>query len=547
MKLWRLVLLFPLVCSAQQFQPLGIFGGPVLSTSLPSAASLPVNTYAFTTDQGLLVDNGSSWSAISSGGGASTFAQLASGDNTSATMTVDTGASLSPINSGTITATSLATLPSQCSGGQFSTGINIYGNANCATPAGSGNISTSGTITTGAVPLFASGTTLSGTVTVSSNSFLGSNGSGFADLTVPQAIGVLDSQTVNAQTGTTYTLALTDENNEVTMSNSSSNTLCIPPNSSVAFPIGTIETIQQIGSGTTTVAPAGESGCSGTGVTIQSPQYGSSGTQTYSMGGAYGFMQMQQVATNTWNVIDWTQPLLGTAFGGTGATSLAGADIATFTGSITSTHCAEWSASGVLEDSGSGCGGSGSGTVNSGTSGQLAYYASSGAAVSGAGTATLDIPTYTGSITSSDCAEWSSSGVLEDAGAACGGSGSAAVITFAGASQSENVTDYYVPGTSGGSTNISGLVPRNGTFTNLYVAVVDGPASGQTYTYTLMFGTFGSVSASSSVTCTISSSSTSCNSTGTQSVTAGEAWSIRLATSATSGSTGDQAIAIELE
>lgn len=71
--------------------------------------------------------------------------------------------------------------------------------------------------------------------------------------------------------------------------------------------------------------------------------------------------------------------------GGTGGTSLSGAGITTFTGTITSGHCAQFSnTTGQVSDSGAACGGGGgSGTVNSGTSGQLAYYGATGTAVSG--------------------------------------------------------------------------------------------------------------------------------------------------------------------
>lgn len=48
-------------------------------------------------------------------------------------------------------ATALATTPSQCSGSQFATGIAANGNANCGTPTGGGN-TTSSTMTTGYIP-----------------------------------------------------------------------------------------------------------------------------------------------------------------------------------------------------------------------------------------------------------------------------------------------------------------------------------------------------------------------------------------------------------
>jgi hypothetical protein len=61
----------------------------------------------------------------------------------------------------------------------------------------------------------------------------------------------------NAQTGSTYTLVLADAGKYVEMNNASSNTLTVPLNASVAFPIGTEITIIQTGSGATTISPAG--------------------------------------------------------------------------------------------------------------------------------------------------------------------------------------------------------------------------------------------------------------------------------------------------
>jgi hypothetical protein len=64
--------------------------------------------------------------------------------------------------------------------------------------------------------------------------------------------------------------------------------------------------------------------------------------------------------------------------------------VATTSGVLTSGDCAKFDANGNIIDNGSGCsGGGGSGTVNSGTTNQIAYYASSGTAVSGTGNVTL--------------------------------------------------------------------------------------------------------------------------------------------------------------
>jgi hypothetical protein len=107
--------------------------------------------------------------------------------------------------------------------------------------------------------------------------------------------GLLNSPTCNAQTGTTYTTVLGDANICITMSNASANTLTIPPNASVAYPVGTTLTIEQIAAGLTTVAQ-------GAGVTFTSLQYGSSTTINYPLAGIYDFIQLKQTATNTWLV-----------------------------------------------------------------------------------------------------------------------------------------------------------------------------------------------------------------------------------------------------
>lgn len=58
----------------------------------------------------------------------------------------------------------------------------------------------------------------------------------------------------NVQTGTTYTLALSDAGKLVTLSNASAITLTIPANASIAFKIGTVINLLQLGAGQVTVA-----------------------------------------------------------------------------------------------------------------------------------------------------------------------------------------------------------------------------------------------------------------------------------------------------
>lgn len=70
--------------------------------------------------------------------------------------------------------------------------------------------------------------------------------------------------TANTQTGTAYTLVLGDAGEVIEMNNAAANTVTIPPNSSVAFPVGTIIEVLQYGAGQTTIA-------AGVGVTLRSP------------------------------------------------------------------------------------------------------------------------------------------------------------------------------------------------------------------------------------------------------------------------------------
>jgi hypothetical protein len=60
----------------------------------------------------------------------------------------------------------------------------------------------------------------------------------------------------NAQVAS-YTLVLADKDKLVEISNASANTLTVPLNSSVAFPIGTQITILQTGAGATTITATG--------------------------------------------------------------------------------------------------------------------------------------------------------------------------------------------------------------------------------------------------------------------------------------------------
>jgi hypothetical protein len=76
---------------------------------------------------------------------------------------------------------------------------------------------------------------------------------------------------INAQTGTTYTTVLADNNTLVTLTNGSSIALTIPLNSSVAYPVGAQLNLAQLGVGVVTIAGAGGVTIVSTGATAATP------------------------------------------------------------------------------------------------------------------------------------------------------------------------------------------------------------------------------------------------------------------------------------
>lgn len=100
--------------------------------------------------------------------------------------------------------------------------------------------------------------------------------------------------TLNAQTGTTYTFVLTDQNNVlVTASNASAQTYTIPLNSSVAYPTGACINIIQIGAGQVTIVGAAGVTVASTGGTSAQPK----------LRVQYSSTTLIKVNTDTWYVI----------------------------------------------------------------------------------------------------------------------------------------------------------------------------------------------------------------------------------------------------
>jgi len=95
---------------------------------------------------------------------------------------------------------------------------------------------------------------------------------------------------INAQTGTTYTTVLTDDGKLITCSNASAISVTIPPNSSVAYGIGTQLNFAQLGAGQVTLV-------AGAGVTLNS-----AGAKL-KLGAQYAVATCVKTDTNTWFVV----------------------------------------------------------------------------------------------------------------------------------------------------------------------------------------------------------------------------------------------------
>jgi len=91
---------------------------------------------------------------------------------------------------------------------------------------------------------------------------------------------------VNTQTAS-YTLVLADAGKLVEMNVATANNMTVPPNSSVAFPIGTVINVRQYGAGTTTIQQ-------GAGVTIRSRG------ALIALAGPYAEATLSKRATDEW-------------------------------------------------------------------------------------------------------------------------------------------------------------------------------------------------------------------------------------------------------
>ncbi len=127
---------------------------------------------------------------------------------------------------------------------------------------------------TGSTPAWASITSSAGTVALT-------EGANTLNLETTSVLPI------NVQTGTTYTLVLSDVGKLVTLDNGSSITLTVPLNASVAYDTGTQILLEAKGAGTVSVTPAG-------GVTLNSRG------AVFDSAGQYAMMNLVKIGTDLW-------------------------------------------------------------------------------------------------------------------------------------------------------------------------------------------------------------------------------------------------------
>jgi hypothetical protein len=128
--------------------------------------------------------------------------------------------------------------------------------------------------------------TLTGVVTLTGSQTLTNKTLTSPTITTPAITGGTMVYALNAQAAS-YTLVLSDANKVIPISNSSANNVTVPPNSSVAFPTGSVITLIQTGSGQTTIV-------AGSGVTIQSEN------SKLKLKAQYATAGLLKIDTDTW-------------------------------------------------------------------------------------------------------------------------------------------------------------------------------------------------------------------------------------------------------
>lgn len=112
------------------------------------------------------------------------------------------------------------------------------------------------------------------------------------DTSISTIQAALPVVTANAQTGD-YTLVLGDAGKCIDLTAATGKTVTVPANASVAFPVGTVVEVAQLGAGQVTIAAAG-------GVTVSEPD---SKLKTAKQ---YAVVALRKTATNVWVLSGYT-------------------------------------------------------------------------------------------------------------------------------------------------------------------------------------------------------------------------------------------------
>jgi hypothetical protein len=104
------------------------------------------------------------------------------------------------------------------------------------------------------------------------------------------ARGFFGTTVVSTVTAVSYTLVLADAERLIERDVATANATIVPPNSAVAFPLGTIIGLEQVGAGTSTVQ-------AGAGVTINSLG------GLYSVAGRWGAVSLRYRGGDSWSLV----------------------------------------------------------------------------------------------------------------------------------------------------------------------------------------------------------------------------------------------------
>lgn len=124
-------------------------------------------------------------------------------------------------------------------------------------------------------------------ITAAAGALAAANGAGTAAAAAQASADAAVLIATSAQTAN-YTLVLSDKGKAVEVTSASAVNVTVPPNSSVAFPVGTVIEVDQIGAGAVTLV-------AGSGVTLRTPSSLVTRAQ-------YSALTLRKQATDTWLV-----------------------------------------------------------------------------------------------------------------------------------------------------------------------------------------------------------------------------------------------------